>query len=98
MSLPTEQEFLEVVLETLNLDNPEDITPETPLFGTDLGLDSIDALEIGAAIKQKYDVELKAKDEETRQAFACIRTLHAHVIKMMTTAKETSEENVEEFA
>lgn len=98
MAMPTEQEFLELVLGTLNLDNPEEVTPETPLFGSDLGLDSIDALEIGAAIKQKYDVELKAKDEETRQAFACVRSLHALVTKMMSQAKQASEEHAEEFA
>ena len=94
MTIPTESEFLKAIVETLNLPDDQEITPETPLFGLGLGLNSIDALEIGAAINQNYKVELKPKDEATRQAFSCVRTLHAFVVNAMSQAPEVPKANV----
>ena len=79
----TEQELAlaKILVEALDLEDiaPEEIAPEAPLFGFDqpdsLGLDSIDALEISLAISQKYNVQLKADDEDNRAAFANIRSL-----------------------
>jgi acyl carrier protein len=44
-----------------------------------VGLDSIDALEIGAAIRKKYQVKFKANSEENREHFRSISTLAAFV-------------------
>ena len=44
-------------------------------FDEGLGLDSIDALEIGLAIQQKYGVEIDEESEETRTHFASIENL-----------------------
>lgn len=43
----------QLIIETLNLEDisPDEIETEAPLFGDGLGLDSIDALELGLAIK-----------------------------------------------
>ncbi|WP_425480635.1 phosphopantetheine-binding protein [Arenimonas daejeonensis] len=57
----------------------EDIDPEAPLFNEGLGLDSIDALELGLALQKKYGVTLAADSEETRQHFASVRALSAFV-------------------
>ena len=46
-----------------------------PLFEDGLGLDSIDALEIGLALQQKYGVEIDEESEETRLHFASIANL-----------------------
>ena len=48
-----EQELKELIVEVLNLEDvsPSDIVSEDPLFNDGLGLDSIDALELGIAIK-----------------------------------------------
>jgi acyl carrier protein len=71
----------ELLIEILNLEDIEanEIEPEEPLFGDGLGLDSIDALEIALEIAQQYNVEMKAEDEGTKQAFATLRSLSAFV-------------------
>ena len=47
-----ENKIKNVIVESLNLEDisPEDIDANAPLFGEGLGLDSIDALELGLAI------------------------------------------------
>ena len=46
----------QLIIESLNLEdyNASDISSSDPLFGEGLGLDSIDALELGIAIKKKF--------------------------------------------
>ena len=70
-----------LLIEILNLEDIEanEIDPEEPLFGDGLGLDSIDALEIALEIAQQYNVEMKAEDEDTKQAFATLRSLSTFV-------------------
>lgn len=48
-----ELEIKKVIIDSLNLEGmtPEDIDSATSLFGDGLGLDSIDALELGLALK-----------------------------------------------
>ncbi len=55
--------------------NPEDIDVEQPLFVEGLGLDSIDALELGLALQKRYGVSMSADSAETRRHFASIRAL-----------------------
>lgn len=78
---PAELKMAELLVEALNLEDVEakDIDPEEFLFGEGLGLDSIDALEIALAISQEYGLQIKAEDESTREAFATLRSLTAHV-------------------
>jgi len=73
----------ELLVEVLNLEDVEahEIDPEEPLFGDGLGLDSIDALEIALAISQQHGVEMKAEDENTKQAFATLQSLNEFVIQ-----------------
>ncbi len=54
---------------------PDDIESEAPLFGDGLGLDSIDALELGVAIRRKYGVNLDIDSEEIRQHFESVTNL-----------------------
>lgn len=79
----TQQEFelARLIVETLNLEDvePSEIGPEEMLFGDGLGLDSIDALELALAISQKYDVQLKAEDENTKSAFSTLRSLNVFI-------------------
>ncbi len=53
-------EIKNLIISTLNLDEltPDDIDTDAQLFGDGLGLDSIDALELGLAVKNEYGIVL----------------------------------------
>ena len=75
------QELKSLIIEALNLEDisSEDIQDNAPLFGEGLGLDSIDALELGLAVKNKYNIVLSANTEETRSHFYSIDSLAAFI-------------------
>ncbi|MCW8833319.1 MAG: phosphopantetheine-binding protein [Colwellia sp.] len=66
-----------LIIETLDLEDisPNDIIDDEPLFGEGLGLDSIDALELGLAIKKAFDVKIEANSEKTKEHFYSINNL-----------------------
>ena len=70
-------EIKQLIIDSLFLEDitPDDIEDEAPLFGDGLGLDSIDALELGLAIKNKYQITIEAESEETRQHFSSVASL-----------------------
>ncbi len=72
-----ENEVKALIIEALNLEEmtPEDIDTDAPLFGDGLGLDSIDALELGLAVKKRFGVSLSGEIEEVRQHFKSVATL-----------------------
>jgi acyl carrier protein len=75
-----EREMAELIVSSLCLEHIDaaSVDPSAPLFGTHengWGLDSIDALEMALAIKQRYDVELRSEDETIKQGFASLRAL-----------------------
>ncbi|GMU44924.1 MAG: acyl carrier protein [Xanthomonadales bacterium] len=76
-----ELEIKNLIIETLGLEDlkPEDIDSAAPLFVEGLGLDSIDALDLGLAIQRRYGVHMSADAEETRQHFRSVRALAALV-------------------
>lgn len=78
---PAERELAELLVSALNLEGirPEDIQPEQALFGADLGLDSIDALELALAVSKKYGFQLRSDNEDNRRIFGSLRALSAHV-------------------
>jgi acyl carrier protein len=57
------------IVKTLDLEDtvPEDIGDDQPLFAGGLGLDSIDAFELGIALKKAYSLRLEG---EKTSAFA----------------------------
>lgn len=74
-------EIKNLIITTLNLEDlhAEDIDVDAPLFGDGLGLDSIDALELGLAVKNHYGVVLSAESEEMRQHFYSVATLASFI-------------------
>ncbi|KKO02078.1 hypothetical protein LCGC14_0109400 [marine sediment metagenome] len=70
-----------MIIDTLELEDltPGDIEPQAALFGDGLGLDSIDALELGLALQKRYGIKLDAEAEETRSHFASLNALTALV-------------------
>ncbi|MFU2316152.1 phosphopantetheine-binding protein [Rahnella sp. PCH160] len=67
----------ELIIATLNLEGmtPDEIDTRAPLFGDGLGLDSIDALELGLALKKQYGVILSAESQEMREHFYSVESL-----------------------
>lgn len=76
-----EGEISELIVSAMSLEDitAGDIDVEAPLFNEGLGLDSIDALELGLALQKRYGVTLAADSEETRRHFASVRSLAAFV-------------------
>ena len=70
-------ELKQLIIDSLDLEDvtPADIDPKAQLFGGGLGLDSIDALELGVAIQKKYHVKLDANSADTRQHFQSVENL-----------------------
>lgn len=63
----------------------DEIDPVEPLFGDGLGLDSIDALELGLAIKETFGVKIDTKDDKLQEHFANVRNLAAYIAERRTT-------------
>ncbi|MCG6212124.1 phosphopantetheine-binding protein [Vibrio furnissii] len=74
-------EIKQLIIDALNLEDIsiDDIDAEAPLFGDGLGLDSIDALELGLAIKKKYNIVIDADDTNTRQHFSSVANLAQYI-------------------
>ncbi|MEL0611054.1 phosphopantetheine-binding protein [Vibrio echinoideorum] len=74
-------ELKQLIIDALNLEDMsiDEIETEAPLFGDGLGLDSIDALELGLAIKKKYNIVIDADDSNTRQHFASVENLANYI-------------------
>ncbi len=70
-----EAKIKEVVLNSLNLGELgiADVDAETPLFDGGIGLDSIDALELGIALKKEFDLEFKSG--QSKEHFYSIKSL-----------------------
>lgn len=71
------KELKNLIIESLELEeiSPEDISDSEPLFVDGLGLDSIDALELGIALKRKYNITLGTNKEGNKKHFYSINTL-----------------------
>jgi acyl carrier protein len=76
-----EQQLKELIISSLNLEDvtPEDIDTDAPLFGEGLGLDSIDALELGLALKKTFNVTMTGESEEDKKHFASVAKLAEHI-------------------
>ncbi len=76
-----EREIKILITTTLSLEDvvPDEIDSTAPLFNEGLGLDSIDALELGLALQKRYGLTLSADSEETRRHFASVRALSEFV-------------------
>ena len=80
-------EIKELIIEALGLEDisAEDIGNEQTLFGEGLGLDSVDALELGLAIQKMYGIKIDADAKDTRNHFSNVASLAAFV-----TAKQAA--------
>ena len=78
------QEIKQLIIDSLGLEDltPADIGDEEALFGdSGLGLDSVDALELGLAVQKHFGFQLDGENQELRDSFANVSTLTAFVQK-----------------
>lgn len=75
------QQIKETIISALQLEDvkPENIVDSDPLFGDGLGLDSIDALELGVALKKKFGVKFSSESAETKKHFASVDALAEYI-------------------
>ncbi len=71
------KELKELIISSLDLEDVtvSDIDDAAPLFVDGLGLDSIDALELGVAIKKRYKIKLDADSGDNKKHFASVNSL-----------------------
>jgi len=83
---PPESELAELIVTSLNLENigADAIEPEAALFGGELGLDSIDALELALAISKRYGFQLRSDIADNKRIFSSLRSLSAHIQQQQT--------------
>ena len=75
-----QSEIAQLMVEALNLEvRADDIDPDAPLYGTGLGLDSIDILEVALVISKRYGLQLKADSEDNHRIFSSLRSLTHYV-------------------
>ena len=75
-----ESELAKLITEELDLDiDPNTIDPDAPIFGDGLGLDSIDALELGLVLSTKYRVVITPADQRNGEIFSSLRALARYV-------------------
>ena len=73
------------IIEVLSLEEitPEDIVDSEPLFGEDLGLDSIDALELIVLMEKNYGIRLN-NPAEGKAIFASLDTMADYIAQHRT--------------
>jgi acyl carrier protein len=76
-----ESKVKEIIVSSLDLEDvsPSDIETDAPLFGEGLGLDSIDALELGMAIKREFGIAFSKDPAENKRVFYSVKTLAEHI-------------------
>ena len=76
-----EHKLKEIIVTALDLEDlsAADIETDIPLFGEGLGLDSIDALEMGMAVKKSFGVTFPSVPAENKKIFHSVKTLADYI-------------------
>ncbi len=72
-----EEQIKKLIISSLELEDitTDDIKEDEPLFGDGLGLDSIDALELGMALKKEFDITFSKNKDENKKHFYSVKTI-----------------------
>ena len=75
------QKIKETIISSLQLEDikPENIVDDAPLFNEGLGLDSIDALELGVALKKKFGIMFSSESKQNKAVFASVNSLAEYI-------------------
>ena len=76
-----ESRLKEIVVTALDLEDltAADIETDVPLFGEGLGLDSIDALELGMAVKKEFGIMFSSNPADNKKIFHSVKTLADYI-------------------
>ena len=78
-------EIAKDIIEALNLGmTPSDISPDVPLYGDGLGLDSIDILEIALVVSKKFGLQIKADNPDNASIFKSLNSLCEYIVANRT--------------
>ena len=77
-----ELELKKQIIEVLKLEevSPEQIDSKEPLFKEGLGLDSIDALELGVMLRKTYGIKIATVTDEVKGHFSNIHNLARFIV------------------
>jgi len=72
-----ENRIKQLIIDSLELEDisVDDIADDEALFNDGLGLDSIDALELGMALKKEFNLKLSRDKEENKKYFYSVKTI-----------------------
>lgn len=86
-----ELEIKKLIISALDLEDitVEDINSDEPLFVEGLGLDSIDALELGMALRRKYNISFKTDKEENAKHFKSVSTLADYISNELSNKEQS---------
>jgi len=75
--MEVENQIKDIIIKCLDLEDisKDDIQDEEPLFNEGLGLDSIDALELGMALKKEFNITLSKDKNENKKHFYSVKTI-----------------------
>ena len=72
--------FKELLIENLDINRtPDQIDPDTPLFGSGLGLDSVDAVELIVAVQVGFGVQVPG-DTAGRMAMRTVNSMVDYIL------------------
>lgn len=77
-----EQQIKQLIIDSLNLEDigTDDIAADTPLFSSEgLGLDSVDALELGLALQKTFNLQLDSTQQNLRKHFESVAALASFI-------------------
>jgi acyl carrier protein len=83
-----EAEIKQLIVDALELEDliPDAIASDEPLFVDGLGLDSIDAMQLGVALRKRYGIKIDSVTENVRDHFATVRSL-AQFVRIQQEAR-----------
>jgi acyl carrier protein len=81
-----ELELTRLIIDVLMLEDvvPDEIDPEAPLFNEGLGLDSIDSLDLGMALEERYGIKPSEDGDENASRFGSVRSLARFIVERRT--------------
>ena len=84
-TIALQHEVAALMVESLNLEvTAEQISPDEPLYGDGLGLDSIDILETALVVSKRYGLQLRDDNVNNQQIFSSLRNLCDYIATKRT--------------